>query len=51
VLRAPAALLYLVSNVSGRTLEVLAARGPLSTFLGYLDRRLPTNLLLVAERP
>jgi SAM-dependent methyltransferase len=51
VLRGPAALLYVISNLAGRALERMAARGPLSAFLGYLDRRLPTNLLLVAERP
>jgi SAM-dependent methyltransferase len=51
VLRPAAALVFLGSNLAGRTLERLAARGPLAPFLGYLDRRLPTNLLLVAERP
>jgi SAM-dependent methyltransferase len=50
LLRAPAAALFVTSNLAGRTLELLAARGPLSSFLGYLDRRLPTNLLLLAER-
>ena len=47
---APAAALYVGSNLMGRALEILAAHGPLAPFLGYLDRRLPTNLLLVAER-
>ena len=50
VLRAPAAAVYVLSNLAGRALELLAARGPLAPFLGYLDRRLPQNLLLVAER-
>jgi len=50
LLRAPAAALFVVSNLAGRTLEKLAARGPLASYLGYLDGRLPTNLLVVAER-
>ena len=50
VLRGPAAALFVVSNVAGRTLENLAARGPFASYLGYLDGRLPTNLLVVAER-
>jgi SAM-dependent methyltransferase len=50
LLRAPAAALFVVSNLAGRTLERLAAGGPLASYLGYLDGRLPTNLLVVAER-
>ena len=50
ILRAPAAALFVGSNLAGRTLEVLAARGPLASYLGYLDGRLPTNLLVIAER-
>ena len=37
-------------NLVGRALERLAARGPLQPFLGYLDRRLPMNFLIVAEK-
>ena len=51
LLRAPAAALFVGSNLAGRTLEILAARGPLASYLGYLDGRLPTNLLVIAERP
>jgi hypothetical protein len=50
VLRGPAAALFLGSNLAGRALEILAARGPLASYLGYLDGRLPTNLLVIAER-
>jgi SAM-dependent methyltransferase len=47
----PAAVAAIVlSNLAGRLLERLAARGPLSAFLGYLDARLPMNWLVVAER-
>ncbi|HEX5041557.1 MAG TPA: class I SAM-dependent methyltransferase [Candidatus Polarisedimenticolaceae bacterium] len=50
ILRAPAAALFLASNLTGRTLEILATGGPLAPYLSYLDGRLPTNLLVVAER-
>jgi hypothetical protein len=50
VLRVPASGAYLVSNLAGRLLERLAGRGPLAEFLGYLDRRLPMNFLVVAEK-
>ena len=47
----PLALAAIVaSNLAGRLLERLASRGPLASFLGYLDARLPMNWLLVAER-
>lgn len=46
-----AAAAFVASNASGRLLERLAERGPLSAFLGYLDARLPVNWLVVAERP
>lgn len=49
-LRPLARALYAASNLSGRLLERLAAAGPLASFLGYLDRRLPMNWLVVAER-
>jgi SAM-dependent methyltransferase len=51
LLRAPAAALFAGANLAARTLEILAARGPLASYLGYLDGRLPTNLLVIAERP
>lgn len=50
-LRALAAAAFVLSNLAGRTLEILAGTGPLSAFLGYLDRRMPMNFLLVAEKP
>ena len=50
LLRAPAAALFVGSNLVGRALEILAERGPLASYLGYLDGRLPTNLLVIAER-
>ena len=46
-----ASVLYCTSNLVGRALEKLAESGPLSTFLTYLDRRLPMNYLVVAEKP
>jgi SAM-dependent methyltransferase len=46
-----ASVIYLLSNLCGRGLEMLAEQGPLSTFLTYLDRRLPMNYLVVAEKP
>jgi len=49
-LRGPAVVSHFVSNVAGRTLERLASAGPLSDFLGYLDRRMPMNFLVVARR-
>jgi SAM-dependent methyltransferase len=51
LLRAPAAALFVLSNLAGRGLERLAGAGPLAAFLGYLDRRLPSNLLLIGEKP
>jgi SAM-dependent methyltransferase len=50
VLRGPATVLFVFSNLAGRTLERLAESGPLSAFLSYLDRRLPMNFLLVGEK-
>jgi SAM-dependent methyltransferase len=51
ILRLPAALVYVVSNAVGRSLEVLAGGGLLAPWLGFLDARLPMNFLVVAERP
>ena len=45
-----AAAFFVVSNLAGRLLERLASRGPLSPFLGYLDRRLPVNFLVLAVK-
>ena len=45
------AMIFLMSNLAGRLLERLAARGPLSVFLGALDRSLPLNYLVVADKP
>jgi SAM-dependent methyltransferase len=50
LVRGPAMLGFLLNNIAGRTLETLARRGPLSRFLGYLDRRMPMNFLVVAEK-
>jgi SAM-dependent methyltransferase len=50
-LEGPAGVLYLLSNLLGRGLELLAESGPLSSFLSYLDRRLPMNYLVVAVKP
>jgi len=50
VLRPFASAIYVVSNVAGRTLERLAAGGPLAPFLGYLDRRMPMNFLVTATK-
>jgi len=47
----PAGVLYLLSNLLGRGLERLAHGGPLSSFLTYLDRRMPMNYLVVAVKP
>ena len=48
----PAALFFLGTNGLGLLLGALARRGPASAFLGYLDRRLPVNFLVVAvKRP
>ena len=49
-LRPLARAFYAASNLAGRLLERLAAAGPLASFIGYLDRRLPMNGLVVAER-
>lgn len=49
--RALATAAFVLSNLAGRTLEILAASGPFAAFLGYLDRRMPMNFLLVAEKP
>jgi SAM-dependent methyltransferase len=49
-LRLPARAAYVAANVGGRVLEGLAARGPLAPLLGYLDRRLPMNFLVVADK-
>jgi hypothetical protein len=50
LLRPPARASFLLANLAGRAAEALAARGPLSPLLGYCPRRLPINLLVVAER-
>lgn len=47
----PASTIYLLSNLLGRGLELLAQGGPLSSFLTYLDRRIPMNYLVVAVKP
>jgi SAM-dependent methyltransferase len=49
-LRAVSAVGNIALNAMGRVLEGLASRGPLEPFLGYLDRRLPMNFLVVAEK-
>jgi SAM-dependent methyltransferase len=50
VLRPAAGGLHVLANLAGRALETLASRGPLARFLGYLDGRMPTNFLVVAEK-
>lgn len=50
IARAPAALFYALGNGAGALLVALSRGGPLSAFLGYLDRRLPMNFLVVASR-
>jgi SAM-dependent methyltransferase len=50
ILLVPAVVSNFVSNLGGRTLERLAASGPLSSFLGYLDGRMPMNFLVVARK-
>ena len=50
ILRPAAGAIYVLSNAAGRTLETLAAKGPLAPFLGYLDRRLPMNFLVMAVK-
>jgi len=50
ILRVPALIAYLAANLAGRLLELLAGGGPLRPFLGHLDRSLPMNYLVVAER-
>ena len=50
VLRWPAAAAYVLSNLAGRMLALLSERGPAAPFLGYLDRRMPTNFLVVARK-
>ena len=51
LLRPVAAVLFVLSNASGRLLERLASGGPLRNFFDYLDQRLPMNFLLEAEKP
>ncbi len=41
---------FLAANLAGRLLERLAAAGPLRPLLSHLDRSLPMNYLVVAER-
>jgi len=48
--RALATVAFVLSNLAGRTLEILAVSGPFAPFLGYLDRRMPTNFLVIAEK-
>jgi len=50
LLRVPAAIAFLAANIAGRTLERLARGGPLRPFLAHLDRSLPMNYMVVAER-
>jgi hypothetical protein len=50
-LEGPASVVYFLSNLMGRGLELLAESGPLASFLTYLDKRLPMNYLVVAVRP
>lgn len=47
---AAARVLFVISNGAGRALERLSAWGPFRSFLGYLDRSLPLNYLVVAEK-
>jgi SAM-dependent methyltransferase len=51
LVRAVAMPCYLLANGAGRLLERLAEFRWLRPFLGYLDRRLPMNFLVVAEKP
>jgi SAM-dependent methyltransferase len=41
---------FLAANLTGRLLERLAGVGPFQPFLSHLDRSLPMNYLVVAER-
>jgi SAM-dependent methyltransferase len=50
ILRLPAAVFYMILNIVGRLLERLAARGPLRAFLGYLDRGMPMNFLVIGRK-
>lgn len=50
LLNLPVTAVCLLSNLSGRLLERLAAGGPLRPFLSHLDRSMPMNYLVVAER-
>jgi len=50
ILRLPAAVIYTSLNLIGRLLERLAARGPLRAFLGYLDRGMAMNYLVVGRK-
>jgi len=50
ILHLPAGVAYLLANLAGRLLESLSRGGPLRPFLGHLDRSLPMNYLVVAER-
>jgi len=50
VLSWPAAAAYVLSNLAARILVVLSQRGPAAPFLGYLDRRMPTNFVVVARK-
>jgi SAM-dependent methyltransferase len=45
-----AAAFFVVANLGGRLLERLASSGPLAPFLGYLDRRMPLNVLVLAVK-
>ncbi len=51
LLRWPVLALIVLSNLKGRFVELLAERGPLKRFLGYLHRRMPSNYLVVARKP
>lgn len=43
--------LTVLSNLTGRLVEILATRTPLRSFLGYLHHALPLNYLVVVEKP
>jgi SAM-dependent methyltransferase len=50
LLRWPVLALIVISNLKGRFFELLAARGPLKRFLGYMHGRMPSNFLVVARK-
>jgi len=50
LLRLVAVPCFVAANLTGRVLERLAAAGPMRPLLSHLDRSLPMNYLVVAER-